>query len=107
MDHFKVLKILHAGARSHVYQVLDETSGEVRVLKTPSEQYRDELDYLKGFANEQWVGTQLKNKRVMKVYPTPVESKFVYQICEHIEALPFANGCTTTLNLACNKPALS
>ncbi|GAM60709.1 serine/threonine protein kinase [Vibrio ishigakensis] len=87
LDHFKVLKILHAGARSHVYQVLDETSGEIRVLKTPSEQYRDELDYLKGFANEQWVGTQLKNKRVMKVYPTPVESKFVYQICEHIEGM--------------------
>ncbi|WP_261837344.1 bifunctional protein-serine/threonine kinase/phosphatase [Vibrio ishigakensis] len=87
LDHFKVLKILHAGARSHVYQVLDETSGEIRVLKTPSEQYRDELEFLKGFANEQWVGTQLKNKRVMKVYPTPVESKFVYQICEHIEGM--------------------
>ncbi|GAM67075.1 serine/threonine protein kinase [Vibrio sp. JCM 19236] len=33
------------------------------------------------------MGTQLKNKRVMKVYPTPVESKFVYQICEYIEGI--------------------
>lgn len=87
LDHFKVLKILHAGARSHVYKVLDESNGKIRVLKTPSEQYRDELDFLKGFANEQWVGTQLKNKRVMRVYPTPAKTKFVYQICEHIDGI--------------------
>ncbi|GEA51785.1 protein kinase [Vibrio inusitatus NBRC 102082] len=87
LDHFTVLKTLYSGSRSHVYLVQDELTGEKRVLKAPSEQYRDDIDYLKAFANELWVGTQLKNKRVMRVYPSPSDSRFVYQICEYIEGI--------------------
>ncbi len=87
LEQFRVLKVLYSGARSHVYLVEDELSGQKRVLKAPSEHYRDDLDYLKAFANEQWVGTQLKNKRVMRVYPSPKDSRFVYQICEYIQGI--------------------
>ncbi|GAD90224.1 putative protein kinase [Vibrio halioticoli NBRC 102217] len=87
LEQFRVLKVLYSGSRSHVYLVEDELTNKRRVLKAPSEHYRDDLDYLKAFANEQWVGTQLKNTRVMRVYPSPNDSRFVYQICEYIQGI--------------------
>lgn len=32
-------------------------------------------------------GDLVKNKRVMKVYPTPENSQFLYQICEWVEGI--------------------
>ncbi|MEZ9230915.1 protein kinase [Vibrio amylolyticus] len=85
IDNFIVDKVLYAGPRSHVYQVSDLSSRQTFVLKAPSLNYVDDHDVLSQFSNEYWVGSQLKNDRVMKVYSTPIQSKFCYQLCEHIE----------------------
>ncbi|MEZ8968167.1 protein kinase [Vibrio breoganii] len=87
IDHFLVQKVLYAGPRSHVYQVLDENSGEFRVLKAPSLTYSEDTEHLNHLANEFWVGSQLKSERVMRVYPTPSDSKFVYQLCEWVDGI--------------------
>lgn len=87
LDGYRVQNILYEGSRSHVYQVEDEKSGRQMVMKVPSVQYSDDRDYLINFANEYWVGSQLNNDRVMKVFPTPKDSKFTYQLCELVEGI--------------------
>ncbi|MCW8334285.1 bifunctional protein-serine/threonine kinase/phosphatase [Vibrio paucivorans] len=87
IDDFLVTKVLHAGSRSHVYEVFDATTDRTFVMKCPSLHYTEDQSYLTAFANEYWVGTQLNNERVMKVFPSPPHSKFNYQLCEPINGI--------------------
>ncbi len=85
LDGYRVERILYEGSRSHVYQVMEEHNGRQLVMKVPSMQYSEDREYLLNFANEYWVGSQLNSDRVMKVFPTPKDSKFIYQLCELVE----------------------
>lgn len=84
LDHFKVLRTLHDGSRSHVYLVEDTHTREQRVLKAPSGNASDDLPTLRRFANEYWIASQLNNPRIMKMYAPPAETPFLYQISEWI-----------------------
>lgn len=87
IDDYRVERVLYQGSRSHVYHVTEQSSGNQMVLKAPSLQYQDNRDYLVQFANETWVGSKLNSERIMKVYPMPRESKFIYQLSELIEGI--------------------
>jgi protein phosphatase len=87
IDNFMVLEVLYAGTRSHVYRVMQKETQTEFVLKVPSVQYHDDPAQLRAFFNEQWAGILLNNKKVMKVYPTPEHSQFLYQICELVEGV--------------------
>ncbi|MFA0026792.1 bifunctional protein-serine/threonine kinase/phosphatase, partial [Vibrio sp. 10N.261.49.A5] len=87
IDNFMVLEVLYAGSRSHVYRVMQKETQTEFVLKVPSVQYHDSPSQLRAFFNEQWAGILLNNKKVMKVYPTPENSQFLYQICEWVEGI--------------------
>ncbi|MCK6265449.1 bifunctional protein-serine/threonine kinase/phosphatase [Vibrio sp. ZSDE26] len=87
IDNFIVDRVLYSGPRSHVYLVHDEKTYQTFVLKAPSLNYVDDHDVLSQFANEYWVGCQLNNERIMQVFPTPIHSKFCYQLCEHIDGI--------------------
>lgn len=87
IDDYRVEKVLYQGSRSHVYQVTEESSGRQMVMKVPSVNYSEDQEFLINFSNEQWVGAQLHSDRVMKIYPTPPESRFTYQLCELIEGI--------------------
>ncbi len=87
LDDYEVLKILYEGTRSHVYKVIERSTHRIMVMKVPSSYYSDDHEFLKQFSNEYWVGSQLDSHRVMKMYPKPRHSKFVYQLCEWIEGV--------------------
>ena len=87
IDGFQVTKVIHAGARSHVYQVTEIETQKEYIFKTPSLHYSDDQDTITSFCNEQWAGTQLDNSKIMKVYPYPAHSKFLYQLCEPIQGI--------------------
>ncbi|MDR9826703.1 bifunctional protein-serine/threonine kinase/phosphatase [Vibrio sp. FNV 38] len=87
LDDFTVEKVLHAGTRSHVYQVINIESSQRFVLKTPSQNDGEDIAILKQFANEYWVASQLTSQRIMQMYPTPDDSQFLYALCEHIDGI--------------------
>ncbi|USD67562.1 bifunctional protein-serine/threonine kinase/phosphatase [Vibrio sp. SCSIO 43136] len=87
IDDYRIEKVLFAGTRSHVYLVTEETSGKQMVLKAPSPFYADDIEFLTHFSNEYWIGSQLDSDRVMRMYPKPRQSKFVYQLCEYIDGI--------------------
>lgn len=87
IDDFKIDKVLHQGARSHVYLATQQASKKQVVLKMPSLNFADDLDYLQGFYKEQWVGQMLNHKQIMSIAPAIQGSNFLYHICEFVEGI--------------------
>ncbi|PMH43286.1 serine/threonine protein kinase [Vibrio sp. 10N.286.49.B3] len=87
IDGFVVTKVLYSGSRSHVYEVIEQTSQVRYVLKAPSLQYQDDTETLVYFCNEYWVGSHINNHRVMKLYPRPAGSPYLYHLCEPIKGI--------------------
>lgn len=86
IDGYEVKQILHASPRSHVYLVQRPGDETLYVLKAPSRNFEDNLQYLEGFTLEQWVGRRIDNPQVMKILPHE-ESSFLYYIAEWIPGI--------------------
>ena len=84
IDGFRVLRVIHSGTRSHIYEVMNEMTKEKFVLKAPSMNFEDDNVYLEGFAREQWVGRRLDHPGLMKIHPRPEGSPFLYLLCEPV-----------------------
>ena len=84
IDGYEVQSVLHNSTRSHLYDVKRLSDGKAFVLKAPSQSFATDMVYLDGFVREQWVGQQLDHPCVMKTYPRPADSLFMYMLCEKI-----------------------
>ena len=87
LNHFEIIKILHSGTRSHVYLARDTQNDSLRVLKMPSINFADDINYLESFAREQWIGRKLSSAQIMKVLAPPQGTQFLYHVCEYIEGI--------------------
>ena len=87
IDHFTVLDIIHSGSRSHVYLVQESATGEIKVLKTPSQNFVDEPVQLEAFMREQWIGRRLNHPNLLKLSPPPSNSPFLYHLSEYAEGI--------------------
>ncbi len=85
IDRYKVLRVIHSGARSHLYLVEDQFSKREYVLKAPSENFSEDRQFLESFAREHWVGQRLDHPQIMKVYERQHSSNFLYHLCQPIE----------------------
>lgn len=85
IDGFEVKRVLYSGTRSHLYVVQHPDHHRSYVLKAPSENFTDDLQYLEGFVREQWVGLRIDHPSVMKIYPPSHDSSFLYLLAEYIE----------------------
>ena len=87
IDCFKIDKILHEGARSHVYLATDKSNQNQVVLKMPSLNFEEDEQYLLGFYKEQWVGQTIRHKNVMSIANNIKGSAFLYHICEYVKGM--------------------
>lgn len=85
IDGYKVLKVLHASTRSHLYLVQHQQQDKPLVLKAPSINFSEDVIYLQGFIREAWVGERINHCHVMKIKSPEHKGKFLYHLCEHIE----------------------
>ncbi len=85
IDGYEVEKVIHSGTRSHLYVVKHPDQARKLVLKAPSDNFAEDAQYLEGFIREQWVGRRIDHPNVMKIYPRPADSPFMYHLCEYIE----------------------
>ena len=87
IDDFQIEKVLHSGTRSHVYVAKHMTTQNEFVLKMPTENFSDDLSYLEGFVREQWIGSRLNSKGIMRIFPRSQfqeRSPFLYHVCEYV-----------------------
>ncbi|RBW46980.1 bifunctional protein-serine/threonine kinase/phosphatase [Psychromonas sp. B3M02] len=87
IDCFRIDKVLHEGARSHVYLATDKSNQNKVVLKMPSLNFEEDLNYLLGFYKEQWVGQSIDNPSIMSIANNIKNSVFLYHICEYVEGV--------------------
>jgi protein phosphatase len=85
IDGYEVKRIIHSGTRSHLYLVQHPEHKRVYVLKAPSENFVDDVQYLEGFVREQWIGLRINHDGIMKIFPANHESQFLYLLAEYVE----------------------
>lgn len=87
IDDYKIDKIIHQGARSHVYLATDKQTQQQQILKMPSLNFINDTAYLEGFCKEQWVGQKLTHPSIMGIFQRNENSPFLYHICEYVEGI--------------------
>ena len=84
VDGHVIERVLHEGVRSHVYRVRHAETGEVRVLKAPTERVADDPDLLEAIAREEWIGQNALTAAALKTYPSG-DTSFLYVLSEWVK----------------------
>ena len=66
LDGYKIVRELHASARSHVFLATDTESGDAVVLKTLATEMREDTAHLERFLMEDWVAQRISNAHVLR-----------------------------------------
>ncbi|HKA44408.1 MAG TPA: bifunctional protein-serine/threonine kinase/phosphatase [Burkholderiales bacterium] len=94
IDGYRIVRELHASARSHIYLAVDlETGGRV-ALKTPATDLQGNSEHLERFMLEEWIARRLNSAHVLKPYPRTRERRFLYVAMEYVEGQTLAQWMT-------------
>lgn len=85
LDGFRIIRLLHASSRSHVYLARDEATGRQAAIKFPSVDLRDNQAYLERFLLEDWIARRLNSPHVLKAVDAPQRRSCLYLAMEYIE----------------------
>lgn len=87
LDGYEVTKVLFMSSRSHLYLVRDLDSNRLLVMKTPSDNFNDDPQYIESFIREEWVGSRIRNGAVVSVIRPSRGKSFLYYLMEYIEGI--------------------
>ncbi len=85
MDGLRIIRELHASARSQVYLAEDTANGRRLVVKTPSPNYEDDPAYIERFMREEWIGRLIDNPHVARVIQRETPRTFLYFCMEYVK----------------------
>ncbi|WP_188422717.1 bifunctional protein-serine/threonine kinase/phosphatase [Oxalicibacterium solurbis] len=90
LDGYRIVRPLHASARSHLYLATDEASGDTVVLKTPSIDMHGDASHLERFLMEEWVARRIDSPHVLKPYRQTRRRNYLYVVTEFVEGQTLA-----------------
>jgi len=85
LDGYKIVREIHATSRSQLYLALDVKNETQVVLKTPSENYNDDAQYIDGFLHEEWVGQRITSTHVLNIIEPVQRRHFLFYVMEYVE----------------------
>lgn len=85
IDGYRILRSLHASARSHVYLAQPADGGPVVALKIPSTEMRADAATLKRLMMEEWIARRINSTHVLKAAPVPLDRRGLYTVSEYVE----------------------
>jgi serine/threonine protein phosphatase PrpC len=85
LDGYEIIRELHASKRTQVYLAQDRETHTRVILKTPSVNYDDDVEYIDRFLHEEWAGRRIKNQHVLKILPARKNRQCLYYATEYIE----------------------
>jgi serine/threonine protein phosphatase PrpC len=94
IDGYRIVREIHASARSHLYLAEDLESGGRVVLKTPASDLQGDPELLERFMLEEWIARRLNSPHVLKPYPRTRERRFLYVAMEYVEGQTLAQWMT-------------
>lgn len=84
-DGYRILREIHASARSHICLAIDgETGGKV-ALKFPGSDVRENEILLRRFATEEWIARRVTSQHVLKALPAHDSRRTLYTVSEFID----------------------
>lgn len=89
-DGYRILRQVHGSSRSHIYLATDAASDDLFILKIPSIDLRDQPDYLKRFAMEEWVARRINSAHVLKPREQNRRRSYLYVAMEYIDGQTLA-----------------
>jgi serine/threonine protein phosphatase PrpC len=84
-DGYKIVREVHGSSRSHIYLAVDDETGDVVILKTPSIDLQGDPAYLERFLMEEWVARRINSAHVLKPCLQTRKRKYMYVVTEFID----------------------
>lgn len=84
-DGFKIVRVLHASSRSHVYLAEDLETHATVVIKTLSIDLQDDPACLERFLMEEWIAKRINSANVLKPCEQTRKRHYLYTAFEFIE----------------------
>lgn len=84
-DGYRIIREIHASARSHIYLATDMASGRLIALKTPSIDLGGDPAYLRRFAMEEWIARRIDSPHVLKPQAQVRSRNYLYVAMEFVE----------------------
>ncbi len=94
VDGYRIVRELHASARSHLYLALDTQTDTTVVLKTPTVDLHADPALLERFLLEEWVARRLDSPHVLKPCPPGRPRSCLYLVTEYVEGQTLAQWMT-------------
>jgi serine/threonine protein phosphatase PrpC/predicted Ser/Thr protein kinase len=84
-EGYRILREVHASARSHIYLAADSADGSQVAIKIPSIDLRGDPAYLKRLMMEEWIGRRIDNAHVLKPCLQTRSRNYLYVVTEFLE----------------------
>lgn len=94
IDGYRILREIHASARSHIYLAQDLESQALVALKAPCTDMQEDREHLERFLMEEWIARRLNSPHVLKPCVRTRERRFLYVAMEHVEGRTLAQWMT-------------
>jgi len=85
LDGYRVDSLMFASSRSQVYLVTDTDINQQMVMKTPSINFQDDIDYIDKFIEEEWIGKRINSPHVVKIITQNRERTCLYYLMEYVQ----------------------
>jgi len=85
LDGYCVQKELFASSRSQLYLVKDGQNDTCYIMKTPSRNFEDDVNYIDRFVQEEWIGSRIQSEYVVKIIPQQRKRSALYYLMEYVE----------------------
>ncbi|GAA3856218.1 bifunctional protein-serine/threonine kinase/phosphatase [[Pseudomonas] carboxydohydrogena] len=84
-DGYRIIREIHASARSHIYLATDMTTDRLVALKTPSIDLGENPAYRRRFAMEGWIARRIDSPYVLKPEAQTRPRNYLYVVMEFVE----------------------
>ncbi len=84
-EGYRVLRTIHSGSRSHVYQVEDLESGQIAALKVLSTELAQEPEALTSLLVEEWAMRRLNHPGLLSAPPLLRNRRHAFSVSEYVE----------------------
>ncbi|HEY9009652.1 MAG TPA: bifunctional protein-serine/threonine kinase/phosphatase [Devosia sp.] len=84
-DGFRIVRGLHANARSQVFLAEHEADGQLAVIKVPAPEMRNDDTYMQRFMLEDWIARQVASPHTLKVFERERGRSHLYIATEYVD----------------------
>ena len=85
LDGYTIIRPISESSRGQVYLAKDNQSAEIVAIKTPSQNFEDDPNYINSFAREEWIGRLIASPNVLKVFTPQKQPTSLYHVTEYFD----------------------